>query len=103
MTDTTMREMLSETSGEDSIQILDCYIELAKDVILRKMYPFGTSKTTIPDKYRTIQFEIACYLINKRGGEGETSHNESSVSRTYESAYVPESMLKQITSYVSLV
>ena len=35
------------------------------------------------------QIEIAVYLYNKQGAEGQTAHSENGISRTYESADVP--------------
>ena len=43
-----------------------------------------------------LQVEIATYLLNKRGGEGELSHSENGISRSYENGDVPESMMRQI-------
>ena len=49
------------------------------------------------------QIEIATYLYNKQGAEGETKHNENGVDRTYESASIPESMLSDISPVVQVV
>ena len=46
------------------------------------------------------QIEIAVYLYNKQGAEGQTAHSENGISRTYESADVPESMLRGIAPFV---
>lgn len=44
-------------------------------------------------QYETLQLEIAQFLYNKIGAEGETAHNENGVDRTYENAHIPDSML----------
>ena len=44
-------------------------------------------------QYETLQLEIAKFLYNKIGAEGETVHNENRVNRTYENAHIPDSML----------
>lgn len=74
------------------------FLDLAGDTILQHMYPFGydDAETEVPTKYHRKQCEIAVYLINKRGAEGETYHSENGINRTYESASVPASMLKGI-------
>ena len=46
-----------------------------------------------------LQVEIAAYLMNKRGAEGETYHGENGVNRTYENASVPASMLAGVTPF----
>ena len=50
----------------------------------------------VPEQYSYLQVEIATYLLNKRGGEGELSHSENGISRSYENGDVPESMMRQI-------
>lgn len=42
-------------------------------------------------------------MLNKRGAEGQTSHTENGVTRQYESADVPSSMLKAITPYCGVI
>jgi hypothetical protein len=96
MLNTQKLEMLKALSGESDENILLTSLYLAKNAILHKAFPFGTDEEDVPEKYVSNQLEIACYLINKRGGEGEISHSENGVSRSYESAGVPPSMLKDI-------
>ena len=40
------------------------------------------SEMCIRDRYSYLQVEIATYLLNKRGGEGELSHSENGISRS---------------------
>lgn len=54
-------------------------------------------------RWNIKQIEIAAYLYNKQGAEGETQHNENGVSRTYESASVPASMLSDISPIARVV
>lgn len=49
------------------------------------------------------QIEIASYLYNKQGAEGETEHNENGVDRKYESASIPESALSDISPVARVV
>jgi hypothetical protein len=74
-------------------------LELAEQKIIEKLYPFDDTKTTIPERYQTKQVEIALFLYNKRGAEGEVSHNENGMNRTYENADVPESLMRGIAPY----
>jgi hypothetical protein len=57
----------------------------------------------VPDKYATNQVEIACYLLNKRGAEGETYHSENGINRSYENADVPESMLSRVLPFAGVL
>lgn len=103
MDDTAKLEMLSSMVDETNTQLLNVYLTIAKNKILNRAYPYDDTKTEVPSKYDVLQCEIAAYLYNKRGAEGQTSHDENGIKRTYESADVPESMLKQITPYVGVI
>lgn len=96
-------DLLKTMSGETDEAALSAYLGLAGDHVLRRAYPFAPDATIVPDKYARVQVEIACYLLNKRGAEGETAHSENGISRTYETASVPDSLLKQITPYVRVM
>ena len=56
--------------------------------VCMKRYPFGCSddeKMKAVDKYRDTIFEAAVYYWAKQGADGESSHSENSISRTYNS------------------
>lgn len=80
-------------------KVMLAYLKLAESVVLNRLYPFDEDKHIVPSKYELQQIAIANYLINKQGAEGETQHSENGISRTYESADVPESMLKGIVPF----
>lgn len=79
------------------------YLGIAKGVVVSHLWPYA-DKTwdDVPEKHHAQTVEIAVYLVNRRGAEGETSHSESGVSRSYESAGVPVSMLRGITPHVGV-
>lgn len=83
--------------------MLAAYLLLAAEKILRRAYPYNPEKVTVPGKYATLQCEIAAYLLNKRGAEGEISHGENDINRAYASADVPESMLTHIVPCVGVL
>lgn len=83
--------------GTDTDDVLSTYLKLAGKKIIAKAYPYNPNVTNVPVQYDTLQCEIAAYLLNKRGAEGQTSHSENGISRAYENADVPLSMLKAIT------
>jgi hypothetical protein len=56
----------------------------------------------VPSKYEYKQCEIAAFLLNKRGAEGQTGHNENGTNRSYEGGTIPPSMLAEITPYVGV-
>ena len=100
---TMLKSLLNEEKGEETADsVLLAYLSLAGRKVIQRAYPYRDDVEIVPDKYATNQVEIACYLLNKRGAEGETAHNENGVNRSYESASVPDSMLKGIVPFVSV-
>lgn len=89
--------------GSDTDEVLSTYLNLAGSKIIAKAFPYQTDVTEVPAQYSYLQVEIAAYMLNKRGAEGQTTHSENGVSRSYESADVPASMLKAITPYCGVI
>lgn len=95
--------MLKTMTDETDENILSVYLFLAGQAVIRRRYPFRDDVTEVPEKYVDNQLNIACYLLNKRGAEGQLSHNENGISRSYESADIPESMFKGIVPLCSSI
>ncbi len=85
---------------ETNDNLLLLFLEIAGQKILERLYPFDSTKTEIPARYQSKQIEIALFLYNKQGAEGETSHNENGIDRTYENADIPDSLMKGIVHFV---
>ncbi len=94
--------MLESMTGETDDDVLLTYLNLAKEIVLTKAYPYG-KETEVPAKYDGVHVEIAAYMINKRGAEGEVSHSENGVSRTYEDGDIPSSLLRRIVPQVGVL
>lgn len=95
-----------KTLGEfdDADEVLFAYLDSAKDAILMRRYPFGgTPAGDLPEGYQTLQCEIAVFLLNKRGAEGQISHDENGIDRSYENGYIPESLLGRVTPFVGVI
>ena len=103
MTELNKVSVLKGMTGELNEGVLLTYLDLAAEKVLRKAYPFRSDVTEVPDRYAMVQIEIACYLLNKRGAEGESYHSENGINRTYESASVPDSMLSEVVPYVGVI
>lgn len=89
--------------GSDTDIVLSTYLELAGHKIIAKAFPYNTDVTEVPVQYAYLQVEIAAYMLNKRGAEGEISHTENGISRSYENADVPASMLKTVVPFCGVV
>lgn len=89
--------------GDEREDTLSTYLKIAGDKIIAKAYPFDDTVAIVPKRYEMLQLEIAAYLLNKRGAEGQTSHTENGISRMYESADVPPSMLKYVVPQCGVI
>ena len=102
----TVLERMKLKIGDSSVsdELLLTYLEDAKGIILNKRYPFGyPDGTEVETKYETVQVAIAIELYSKLGAEGETSHNENGISRTYENGFISNTLLKSIVPKVGSV
>ena len=92
-----MLSCMTDLSVENDSTVLDVYLDLAEDKIMRRLYPFGvTEEATLPSSLEVKVLEIAAYMINKRGAEGQVSHKENGVDRTYAAGGVPDDMLRDV-------
>ena len=102
----TMVRVMGNVSNDDpdwSDDILLTYLAIAGRKIIDRAYPYDDAVEDVPRRYELLQCEIAVYLLNKRGAEGETSHSENGISRSYENADIPESMLSVITPFCGVM
>lgn len=97
-----LKILLGKQGDDSEDDLLLMLLTLSAQKILDRVYPYDDSIKEVPSRYATKQVEIAVYLYNKRGAEGQISHSENTISRTYESADVPESLMKGITPYVGV-
>lgn len=100
MNDQEKLNMLKNMVGtSDPDDVLSTYLTLAGKKIIAKAYPYDSSVSDVPEQYDTLQVEIAAYMLNKRGAEGQVTHTENGIQRQYENGDVPSSMLKTVTPF----
>lgn len=104
----TRQEMIAEVASRtgETAEVVASFVDDAGEAIINYIYPFrGEEALEVPLRYHRRQVEIATYLVNKRGAEGETKHNENGTDRTYEEAEIPKSYFKGLMpcGYVPLV
>ena len=99
----TMMRVMGDDNEDWSDDILLTYLAIAGRKIIDRAYPYDETIGDVPRRYELLQCEIAMYLLNKRGAEGETSHSENGIGRSYENADVPESMLSVITPFCGVI
>ena len=104
MTQAEKLQLLEAMVGEsDTEEVLLAYLNIAGSKIINRAYPYNSEVTEVPTRYEFLQCEIAAYLLNKRGAEGQLIHSENGISRSYGSADVPSAMLDAITPMVGVI
>ena len=107
MTQAEKLTMLSQICGDETADsaMLSTYLDLAADIVVHRAYPFLTNYVLaeVPDRYATLQVQIANELYLHRGAEGEKDHTENGVKRTYETGSVSESALKRIVPFTRTI
>ena len=84
-----------DTASQDLLLLL---VKNAEGIVLNRRYPFGVPvDAVVPTQYEYTQIRIAVELFTKLGAEGQVMHKENGIERTFESADVSPSLLRQIT------
>lgn len=98
-----VRSQINEDASVLSDEIVAVYLLLACNKMLERLYPYDTTKETsdIPSRYDVLQCELAARLYLRRGGEGEISHEENGVNRTYASVE-DEDILSRLTPFAKV-
>lgn len=97
MTNEEKLKMLEHLTGETDKGVLSTYLYLAENIVRSKAFPYGDGTEEIPAKYESTLIEIAVYLLNKRGAEGEQAHTENGIQRVYEDGDIPPTLIRRIT------
>lgn len=87
----TMMVLLELVEDVDRIKC-QFYLDSAGDII-----NVIRDTVQVEERYHNIQIKMAIELYNKQGVEGQTSHSENGISRTYESTDISDHLLSQIT------
>ena len=84
---TVMVRTLVENDAEATDATIAVYLNLASNAMLERLYPYDSSKSSedVPERYDTIQCELAARYFLRRGGQGEINHEENGVNRNYAS------------------
>lgn len=86
--------------------LIDLELEFAKGAINERRGYIPTEEVPLETRWYDLQVRLAVASLAKQGAEGEKSHSDNGVSRTYENGgSYPDSLLNQIiplgTSYKS--
>lgn len=93
-----VKSMIDDTAITD--ELITVYLDIAKADILSRMFPFGVPEDTdMPTRYDILQTKLAARYIMRRGAEGELSHSENGISRSYKSVN-DEDLLMEVMQQV---
>lgn len=90
--------------GDNEItdDVVTLYLQDAKDAIMRRLYPFGVPQDAeFPHEYETLACKLAVRYISRRGAEGEDTHNENGINRSY-ATVDDDDLLCVVTPYVKV-
>ena len=95
--------MFKRRTGEADETLICDLLETAKSAILARRYPFAEEYPELPERYADIQVRIALDMYNKMGAEGQLSHGENGISRSYQSAWISRELLAEVVPVCGVV
>lgn len=97
-----VQAMVDDPEATDAL--VSVYLTKAKGAIFKRMYPIGgkpESAIDVPERYEELQCDLAARYFLRRGGEGESIHNENGIMRHYGSVN-DEDLLMEVTQVIRL-
>ena len=96
-----VKTLVAEPRFDD---LVSSYLDMAQSAVINHLFPYKRDAkwVDVPEKHHVATCEIAVYLINRRGAEGETQHIESGVSRTYQTASIPSGFFAGMAPFVGV-
>ena len=91
MTNAEKIALVKTMCDETNDAVISAYLFMAGKRVIALCCSDNT--TEVPERWDALHVDITVYLLNKRGAEGESSHSENGIGRSYESADVPPSLL----------
>lgn len=85
--------------------VVAVYLSDAEAAIMGRLYrAYGNTPAgaVMPAQYDLLQCKIAAWEFLRRGGQGEDSHNENGVNRSYHSTN-NEELLKEVMPFARVI
>lgn len=98
---TILQRLKMRTGEADETLLSDC-LDSARNAILARRFPYQEWPETFPVQYEDLQFRIALDLYNKIGAEGQLGHSENGVSRSFESSWISQQLLREVVPFVGV-
>ncbi len=99
----TYTTALCDNDPEATEALVSTLLKEAKLAILVRRFPFGfTEDTEVETRYEGLQCKLAARYFFKRGAEGEKTHNENGINRSYDSSN-EEDLLQEVTPKAKVI
>ena len=98
-----LRARLTDNGVAPSNAILEDCIENAKNAILSRRFPYGNWPYEVEDRYKDLQYRLAIEIYNRLGAEGEVSHSENGISRTWNGSWASSQLLNEVVPFIKAV
>ena len=118
-----LRARLTDNGVAPSDAILSDCLENAKNAILSRRFPYGDwpvrdvvevdpntgeetvvgTETYVEDRYLDLQYRLAIEIYNRLGAEGEVSHSENGISRSWDGSWASSQLLNEIVPFAGVV
>lgn len=72
--------------GESNEDLISLLVDLACQNVVNRRYPFGYTEeqeAAAIKQYGNVVFRAVVYAYNMQGAEGQSSHSENGISRSY--------------------
>lgn len=104
MTDLSKFTMVKAMTDESDEVTISAFLDMAGEALYHHVDPYKTrEKADVLDEYGGVQVRIAAAWLNKRGADGQVSHSENGISRSWETGDIPPSILSEITTICGVV
>lgn len=100
MTDEEKQAMVKSLAAvpDGDAALLPAYLQLAESAILELRNPLSRDPSSEPweSRYDVLQCEMAAEMYARRGAEGEVSHSENGLTRTYAAAVLSPQLVRRV-------
>ena len=98
-----MVKVLVESDPEATDEVVSAYLSLALSAMIERLFPYDPNRNEadVPVRYDTLQCELAARYFLRRGGQGEMTHEENGVNRSYASVD-DEDILRRLTPFAKV-
>lgn len=100
----TLLDRLQRRTREKDEVLLLGLLEDAKMIFFSLRYPYAKKlPEDVEPRYKDWQLRCALDMYNRLGAEGQLTHNENGINRSYGAEWVSNQLLREITPYCGVV